>query len=263
MPLSLLAWALFVCFVLEKVEHIIRRCDKTKSVWDYMVEFQSSSLLWSRHDQWFSVDDLDYIHHLNNENVSDIGAANEVIILSVAETCEELRPCVRLERISGHILEISKTSELFLLAAVKLETVFSSNNELLIVSGHICNFVNNEVKLSKGASLPSLASHKHIIGHDDTLTWPISYANWKVLIILTESKGVGIPLIHLLLGDKASYLLFFLVVNIKERERILPLCCLDIQLLLALEYPIFNRVEQDVDVVPLLALEHPLLHAHG
>jgi hypothetical protein len=83
-----------------------------------------------------------------------------MVILSVAKTFERLWNCIRLERVLRHIFKLWKTCQLFSLGAIKLEAVISGNYQLLVISWHIGDFVDHEVKFSKRASF---ASHEHII----------------------------------------------------------------------------------------------------
>ena len=145
-------------------------------------------------------------------------------------------------------------------SAVKFEAVVTCYDQLLVVSWHVGDFVNNKIKLAK---TDSFSSHQHIIRLYHALIGPISYANREKFIIFTEGKRIGIPLIHFLLCLVSANFLFFSVVNIAQGHRISPFCRFDVELFLTFEDAFFNGIKNNIDMMALLRHKHPSFNSNG
>jgi len=109
-----------------------------------------------------------------------------VVIFTIAERSELLWILISGSRINGHTIEIWLLLQLLLLCTVKIEGISSSNNQFLIISWHVSDFINHEIE---SPSAQPLSFDEHIVCLNDTLIYPVSYTNSEIFIIFTEAHG--------------------------------------------------------------------------
>jgi hypothetical protein len=109
-----------------------------------------------------------------------------VIIFTIAERSELLWILVSGSWINGHTIEIRLLLQLLLLCTVKIEGIPSCNDQFLIISWHISDFIDHEIESS---SAQPLSFDEHIVCLNNALIYPVSYTNSEIFIIFTEAHG--------------------------------------------------------------------------